>query len=135
MIESYRDLTVWQKAMDLAEKIFSLTAKFPREQNYVLSTQMQRAATSVPSNVAEGHARSSTKEYLYHVSVALGSIAELETQLMLCRRVNLLSEIELENTLVLADEVGKMLRGIQRGLKEKLKQTCSLKPMSPLPSP
>ena len=121
MVESYRDLTVWQKAMDLAEMIISLTATLPREQVYGMSAQMQRAANSVPSNIAEGHARNSTKEYLYHISVSLGSIAELETQLMLCGRVKFLSEGEVTKALGISDEVGKMLRGIQRGLKEKLK--------------
>ena len=120
MVESYRDLLVWQKAMDLAEMTISLTAKLPREQIYVMTSQMQRSANSVPSNIAEGHARSFTKEYLYHISVSLGSIAELETQLILCGRVKFLSEDEVKKALSLADEVGKMLRGIQRGLKEKL---------------
>jgi four helix bundle protein len=98
----------------------SLVSKLPREQIYGMSAQMQRSANSVPSNIAEGHARSSTKEYLYHVSVALGSIAELETQLILCERVKFLSEDEVTKALSLSDEVGKMLRGVQRGLKEKL---------------
>jgi len=92
VVESYRDLKVWQKAMDLAEMIFSLTSKLPREQIYGMSAQMQRTANSVPSNIAEGHARAFTKEYLYHISVSLGSIAELETRLMLCGRVKFLSE-------------------------------------------
>ena len=100
--------------------IILLTAKLPGEQIYVMTVQMQRSANSVPSNIAEGHARSSTKEYLYHISVSLASIAELETQLILCGRVKFLSEDEVARALSLADEVGKMLRGIQRGLKEKL---------------
>lgn len=85
-----------------------------------MSAQMQRAANSVPSNIAEGHARSSTKEYLYYISVSLGSIAELATQLILCGRVKFISEVEVTKALSLADEVGKMLRSIQRGLKKKL---------------
>jgi four helix bundle protein len=113
VVSSYRDLTVWQKAMDLAEMIISLTATLPREQVYGMSAQM-------PSNIAEGHARNSTKEYLYHISVSLGSIAELETQLIFCGRVKFLSEDEVKEALSLSDEVGKMLRGVQRGLKEKL---------------
>ena len=120
MVESYRDLKVWQKAMDLAEMIFTLTLRLPREQIYGMSAQMQRAANSAPSNIAEGHARDSTKEYLYFISVSLASIAELETQLLLCGRVKFLSENEVTKALSLSDEVGKMLRSIQRGLKEKL---------------
>jgi four helix bundle protein len=119
MVESYRDLSVWQKAMDLAEMIFAMTAKLPKEQIYGMSIQMQKAANSIPSNIAEGHARSYTKEYLYHVSVALGSTAELETQLMLCERAKLLPADDVYKALKVADEVGKMLRAIQRGLREK----------------
>lgn len=100
--------------------IFALTLKLPREQLYGLSSQMQRAASSVPSNIAEGHARASTKEYLYHLSVSLGSVAEVETQLLLCRRMKFLAEGEVKEALDLADEVGKMLRSIRRGLIEKL---------------
>ena len=106
--------------MDLAEMIISVTATLPREQVYGMSAQMQRSANSVPSNIAEGHARDSTKEYLYHISVSLGSIAEVETQLILCGRVKYLSEGEVTKALGLSDEVGKMIRGVQRGLKEKL---------------
>ena len=120
MIESYRDLTVWKKAMDLAEMVFTLTSRFPKEQVYGLSAQMQRAANSVPSNIAEGHARNFTKEYLYHLSVSLGSIAEMETQLILCGPLKLLAETEVSEALALSDEIGKMIRAIQRGLKEKL---------------
>lgn len=121
MVESYRDLTVWKKAMDLAEMIFSLTSQFPREQIYGLSAQMQRAANSIASNIAEGHARDSTKEYLYHLSVSQGSIAEVETQLILSGRLKFLSEAELTKALSLSNEIGKMIRAIQRGLREKLK--------------
>jgi four helix bundle protein len=120
VVESYRDLLVWQKAMDLAEMTFFLTSKLPREQIYVMASQMQRSANSAPSNIAEGHARSSTKEYLYYISVSLASTAELETQFILCGRVKFLSEDDVIKALSLANEVGKMLRGIQRGLKEKL---------------
>ena len=120
MVESYRDLRVWQKAMDLAVIIFSLALKFPKDQIYVMSAQMQRAANSVPSNIAEGHARDSTKEYLHFVSISLGSIAELETQLILCERLKFLSTEQARHALDLADEIGKMLRGVQRGLKKTL---------------
>lgn len=123
MIASYRDLKVWQRAMELTERLYFLTAKLPRDQVYGLSAQMQRAAVSVPSNIAEGHARESTKEYLHYLSIALGSIAELETHLMLCTRLKFLSEDEVAKVLVLSDEIGKMIRGVRRGLKEKLNQT------------
>jgi four helix bundle protein len=106
--------------MELVERSYALAAKLPRDQAYGLSAQMQRAAVSVPSNIAEGHARESTKEYLRYLSIALGSIAELETQLMLCARLKFLSEDEVANLLILSGEIGKMIRGVQRGLKRKL---------------
>jgi S23 ribosomal protein. len=80
---------------------------------------MQRAAVSVPCNIAEGHARDSTKEYLHHVSIALGSLAELETQLILADRLTYLSNGRLEETLSETEELGKMLRGVQKSLKVK----------------
>jgi four helix bundle protein len=105
--------------MRLAERIYHLTEKFPRHELYALSSQMQRAAVSVPCNIAEGHARDSTKEYLHHVSIALGSLAELETQLILADRLTYLSNGRLEETLSETEELGKMLRGIQKSLKVK----------------
>ncbi len=97
-----------------------MTADLPGEQMYGLSVQTQRAVISVPSNIAEGHARNSTKEYLRFISIALGSLAELETHLLLCERLTFLSAQRVNDACILADEVGKMLRGAQRGLKEKL---------------
>ena len=113
MVSSYRDLTVWQRAMELVERIFLLTPKLPREQVYGLSAQMQRAVVSVPSNIAEGHARKSTREYLHFLSISLGSLAELETQLILCERLKFLSADDVGQVLGVADEVGKMIRGVQ----------------------
>ena len=106
--------------MELVERIFLLTSKLPREQVYGLSAQMQRAAVSVPSNIAEGHARESTREYLHLRSISLGSLAELETQLIRCERLKFRSADEVGQALGVADEVGKIIRGVQRGLKEKL---------------
>jgi four helix bundle protein len=83
---SYRDLKVWQLSMDLAEHIYCLTDSFPKHEVYQLSSQMQRAVVSIPSNIAEGHARDFTKEFLRHLSIALGSLAELETQGIIAER-------------------------------------------------
>jgi four helix bundle protein len=86
-ILSYRDLRVWQSAMDLAEKVYLLTQAFPQRETYGLSSQMRRAAVSIPSNIAEGHTKESTKDYLYHLSIAQGSLAELQTQIELSGRL------------------------------------------------
>ncbi len=119
-INSYRDLKVWQSSMDLAEQVYCLTESFPKYELYRLSSQMQRAAVSIPSNIAEGHARESTKEFLHYLSIALGSLAELETQLILAQRRTYIDREKLQATLGKTDETGKMLRGLQKSLKAKL---------------
>ena len=87
-IKSFRDLRVWQAGIELVLAVYELTSKFPRHEVYGLSSQMQRAAVSVPSNIAEGHTRESTKEYLQHLSIAQASLAELETQLEIAKQLN-----------------------------------------------
>ena len=119
-IRSYRELKVWQHSMKLAEEIYCLTEKFPKYETYALSNQIQRAVVSIPSNIAEGHARESTKEFLHHISITLGSLAELETQLMLAGHLKYVGDIELEATLSKTDELGKMLRGMQKSLRSRL---------------
>ena len=85
-IKNYKDLIVWQKAMDLAAEIHRLTRSFPREELYGLTSQIRRAAVSVPSNIAEGQARQSTAEFRNFLSISQGSLAEVETQLLLAQR-------------------------------------------------
>ena len=80
-INNFRDLRVWQSGMELVVQVYRLTQSFPREEQYGLTSQMRRAAVSVPSNIAEGHARESSKEYLNHLSIVQGSLAELQTQI------------------------------------------------------
>jgi four helix bundle protein len=91
-IKSFRDLGVWQAGIDLVRDVYEVTSTFPRSEVYGLASQMQRAAVSVPSNIAEGHARESTKEYLKHLSIAQASLAELETQLEIARQLNYIPE-------------------------------------------
>ncbi|MGI5869233.1 MAG: four helix bundle protein, partial [Kiritimatiellia bacterium] len=86
-IKSYRDLIVWQKAVDLCIEVYRLASKFPKTEQFVLSDQIRRAAISVPSNIAEGHARHSRKDFARFLMIAQGSIAELETQLYLAVRM------------------------------------------------
>lgn len=119
-INSYRDLKVWQTSIDVVEHVYRLTQNFPKQEVYGLSSQIQRAAVSIPSNIAEGHARYSTKEFLQHLSIALGSLAELETQLVLAERLGYSNRNNLEVVLSKTDETGRMLRGLQRSLKAKL---------------
>jgi len=102
--------------MDLASEIYATTARFPREEAYGLTMQVRRAAVSIPSNIAEGAARNSRKELVQYLHIAMGSVAELETQLLLARRMGFLSESKLLDTL---DEVRKMLVALLRSLKRK----------------
>jgi four helix bundle protein len=116
MIKSYRDLKVWQLSKEIVKDIYLITKAFPKEELYVLTSQIRRAAISVPSNIAEGHARKGTKEYLHHLSIALGSLAEIETQLELAIDLEFVAA---DNILILSkklDETGKMLRGLQQSL-------------------
>jgi four helix bundle protein len=119
VVTSYRDLKVWQAAMSLADMVYRHTENFPQRETFGLRQQLERSAVSIPSNIAEGHARDSTREYLHHVSIALGSVAELETQVILARRREYLAEDAADRALASADEVGKMLRGLQKSLKAR----------------
>jgi four helix bundle protein len=112
----YRDLKVWQASMQLAEDVYKLSAQFPKHEIYGLASQIQRSAVSVPSNIAEGHGRNSPKEFNHFLGVASGSLAELETQIMLAQQFGYLTEDKTNPLLRLSDEIGKMLRGLQKSL-------------------
>ncbi len=116
-VRSYRDLLVWQKAMQMAKMVYLLVKLLPREELFALSNQMRRAAISIPSNIAEGQARNSTKEFLQFLSVAKGSKAELETQLTLCVEINYLSPNDISPIMMLLDEIGKMINALINKLK------------------
>src|SRR5690606_29968563 len=100
-IRSHRDLSVWQLGMDVAEQIYALTQTFPSEEKFGLTSQLRRAAASVPANVAEGNARDSTKEYLRFLSIAVGSLAEIETFLELSVRLQMGERERIESILEL----------------------------------
>src|SRR6266567_3055655 len=91
-VHGYRDLIVWQDSMDLVVAIYRTTATFPKDERYSLVNQLRRAAVSVPSNIAEGQGRSRTGDYLRHLSVAVGSLSELETQILIARRLEYITE-------------------------------------------
>ncbi len=108
-INDYKELIVWQKAMDLTTEVYNLTKQLPKEELYELSSQMKRAAVSIPSNIAEGQQRTHTKEFINFLSVARGSNAELETQLMICVRLDYLNQEKIEKAMSLCKEIGRML--------------------------
>ena len=120
MATHFKELFVWQRAMDLLEQIYILTRSLPKEETYALSDQMRRAAVSVPSNIAEGQQRYSTKDFIRFLLMAKGSCAELETQLYICIRLKYLTPEDTKKTLQLINEVGRMLSGLITKLSKSL---------------
>ena len=115
MIQSFRDLTVWQKGMDLALRVYGAAEKFPRSEMFGLASQLRRAATSIPSNIAEGKAIGGLS-YPRHLRIAHGSEAELQTQIELAQRLKYLDDSEANALLSQASEIGRMLVGLERSL-------------------
>jgi four helix bundle protein len=114
-MQGHKDLVVWQKAMDLVITIYGLTRGFSKHETYGLASQIQRAAVSIPSNIAEGHALKQTQAYARHLAIASGSLAEVETQLEIASRLGYNQE-ECQKILVQAGEIGRMLMGLRRSL-------------------
>ena len=112
-IKSYRDLLVWQRGMGLAKRIYRMTKTFPGDERFGLTSQMRRSAVSVPSNIAEGQARRSTKEFLQFLSHAEGSVAELDTQLILSTQLGYCNPQEVEDASALISELQKMLGSLR----------------------
>ena len=119
MLESYKELVVWKKSIDLVEEIYKLTRQFPKEELYGLVLQMRRAAVSIPSNIAEGSKRKDLPEYVHFLRISNASAAELETQIIISKR--LYPEFGFEVSLGLLVEIQKMLGVIVRNLSNKLK--------------
>ena len=120
MVGRYRDLVAWQRAMELVAKIYLATALLPQDERFGLTSQLRRAAVSVPSALAEGHARASTKEFVRYISIAMGSLAELETQLLICAKLELMAEDASRPLLSLCDEQSRILHGLRKSLASKL---------------
>jgi four helix bundle protein len=116
MMRGHEDLKVWQTAMGLVVSIYRVTKGFPMTEAYGLASQMQRAAVSIPSNIAEGHALKQTAAYLRHLAIASGSLAELQTQLEIAKR---LEDLLFEDASVIeeAREVARMLAGLRKSLR------------------
>jgi len=118
-MKSFRELRVWQAAMGLVEKIYALTRDFPREETYGLTSQLRRAAVSIPSNIAEGHTREHLKEYLHHLPMAQASLAELETQREIAMRLTYLRPELLEKVLNDLSALGKQMYALRNALVSK----------------
>ena len=115
-VQTYRDLLVWQKAMDLVVALYEVTRKFPKEELYGLTNQLRRAVVSVPSNVAEGQGRGNGDGFAYFLRIAMGSLQETQTQLILSHRLAYLRPDELDVLDERIEELGRLIRGLQKSL-------------------
>ena len=116
-VRNYRELVVWQKAMDLAEEAYVLTKLLPKDELYGLTNQIRRAAVSIPSNIAEGNSRHTPQDYIRFLGIARGSKAEVETQLEICLRVSYLTKDQTMSAMTLCSEIGKMLNSMIQKLQ------------------
>ena len=118
-LKSYSDLKVWQKAMDLVVMCYQTTKKFPRSEIYGLVSQLQRAAVSIPANIAEGRERQHSKEFIQHLSIAYGSLAEVETHIQIAERLNYINVTLVKKLLNKTAEVGRMPNGLRKSLEKR----------------
>jgi four helix bundle protein len=118
-LRSYRDLKVWQLSMDLVVEGYRITESFPTRELYGLVTQVRRAAVSIPSNIAEGYGRYHRGDYVRHLSIANGSLKELETQIFIANRLGMVDTAGLEQLLTRTEQVGRMLGSLIRALKRQ----------------
>lgn len=117
MGHSYRDLVAWQKAVDLVAEVYRITRSFPKDEIYGLTSQLRRAAVSIPSNIAEGQGRLSKGEFRQFLGQARGSVLEVETQAIIARRLGFLEDAAAENVLSRSAEVNRILNGLLESLK------------------
>jgi four helix bundle protein len=121
-VKDYRELIVWQKAMDLVEAIYRTTAGFPKEGVYGLTSQLRRAAVSVPSNIAEGNGRNTTRDYVHFLGVAYGSIKEMETQVLIAERLQYIDAGRCDKLVKATGEIARLMSGLMNSLNRKLSQ-------------
>jgi four helix bundle protein len=119
MAQHFKDLIAWQKAMELVNDVYDATDAFPQREIYSLTNQIRRAAVSIPSNIAEGQAHFSNREFLHFLRHSRGSLAELETQLLVAGRRNYLPESEVQKLLDQGDESSRILSGLIHSIKER----------------
>ncbi len=118
-VRSYQDLVVWKKALELAEMVYRVSASFPADERFGMTSQVRRAAVSVASNIAEGAGRHGSKEFLHFLGVASGSLAEVETILILAQRMGMADSEQVTELLAQAAEIGRMLSGLKRSLNSR----------------
>ena len=115
-IKSFRDLMIWQRGINLVKEVYKETNNFPKEELYGLTNQIRRSAISIPSNISEGHIRQHRAEFRQYLSIALGSLAELETQILIARELNYIPNENSDNLIDQMGTLGKMIRGLMKKL-------------------
>ena len=118
---SYRDLEVWRAGVDLSVAVYQIAKLLPTDERFGLVSQMQRAATATPANIAEGHGRESTQDFIRFLRIAQGSLKELETHLIIAHKLGYVSDQDLGPVLDETDRIGRMTRGLIRSLQERLR--------------
>jgi four helix bundle protein len=116
-VQSFKELHAWQRAMDFVEQVYRVSATFPAEERYGLTAQIRRSAISVPSNIAEGQGRHGTKDFLYFLSISYGSLCEVQTQLLIAKRLSYLNTPHESSLTDLSNEVGRLINGLMRSLR------------------
>lgn len=114
----HSDLIAWQKAMNLVETVYEITKVFPKEETYSLTSQLRRAAVSIPSNIAEGHSRTGSRELIHRLSIAHGSLNEVETQVEIARRLGYITEVQQIRISEIAAETGRLINGLLNSLEK-----------------
>ena len=118
-VRNYRDLVVWQKAMDLVEMVYKVTASFPKQELFGLTAQLRKAAVSIPSNIAEGQGRQSDREFHHFLRISHGSLREVETQILIATRLAYMSEQSKSSLLERSAEIGRLTNGLLSTLSAK----------------
>ena len=119
IVRTHRDLDVWKKSIDLVTLIYKYTAEYPKDEVYGLTSQIRRCAVSIPSNIAEGSARTTKKDFSHFLAIALGSVAELETQLIISRNLNYLSEAVLDELISELISIRRMTLGLRKSINKE----------------
>jgi four helix bundle protein len=118
VVVNYTDLIVWQKGMDFVEAVYKRTSQFPREDIYGLTSQLRRAAVSIPANIAEGQGRRSSRDFRRFLAIAYGSLREAETHILIAERLNYLAASEKKSLMAVTAEIGRLLNGLSNSLRE-----------------
>jgi four helix bundle protein len=127
-IKGFRDLIVWQKAMNFVVQVYQVTSAFPSDERFGLTSQLRRCAVSIPSNIAEGHGREGTREFLNFLAIAYGSLNEAQTQIMIGERLGYIPADAGTNLLEMAAEVARLLNGLKHSLRTKLGEKLTPSP-------